>query len=113
MAALLGILPALHNHLMRVAGVSRVFSPARDLSSSFDSGYQYGSPTHLATAPSVAPVKQKYVHREANVSCQSVSSAVSSSGSDSPFVHNIAERLANVQKCQIRLLCYRVLTSTS
>ena len=103
-AALHCILPALHGHLMQVADVGLTSNPAKELTSSYDSGSQYGSPTYPAAALSYGPAK----HDHYKSSASGHSSTVSSLVSDSPFLHNIVGRIADVQKCQIRLLCYRV-----
>lgn len=102
MTALRAILPALHAHLMGIAKQS-LFTPAES-TASFDSGYHYGSPAHVANGSPCSPVKRNHVCREANASQQSMTSATS----DTSCLHKMDERLARVEKAQIRLMCYRV-----
>jgi hypothetical protein len=103
-AALHCILPALYGHLMQVAENDLSANASKELISSYDSGSQYGSPTHSAGTLSYGPVN--YDHSKSNASGNSP--AISSLVSDNAVLETIIGRIADVQKCQIRLLCYRV-----
>jgi hypothetical protein len=103
-AALHCILPALYGHLMQVAENDLSANASKELISSYDSGSQYGSPTHSAGTLSYGPVN--YDHSKSNASGNSP--AISSLVSDNAVLETIIGRIADVQKCQIRLLCYRM-----
>jgi hypothetical protein len=89
---------------MQVAENDLSANASKELISSYDSGSQYGSPTHSAGTLSYGPVN--YDHSKSNASGNSP--AISSLVSDNAVLETIIGRIADVQKCQIRLLCYRM-----
>lgn len=104
-AAFLGVLPALYDHLTRIAAAGATtyaaatgvkLAPMVIATPPHDSG--------CPTSPSAPPTSA----HDTTTSSQSSRSASSVSVVENPVLSHIASHLAQVQKCQIRLMCFRV-----
>ena len=107
-AAFLGVLPALYDHLTRIAAAGATTCAAAAAATGVKlAPMVIATPPHdsgCPTSPSAPPTSA----HDTTISSQSSRSASSVSVVENPVLSHIASHLAQIQKCQIRLMCFRV-----